>query len=142
MLDHAAEMRATVRQNTGIPTCGGIGPTKTMAKFANNCTERTEVWGVGSRTTDKLRGIGINTVAQLRDMPMPLARQIGTVVVVLERMVAELRGIPCIEIRTWSRSGRAWRRLDYRGDCVMSVAKANGKWASSRGRYSLRANHS
>lgn len=122
MLDHAAEMRATVRQNVGIPTCVGIGPTKTLAKFANfiakknpvfngladltdvkiaaYCMERTdvsEVWGVGARTTEKLRGIGINTVAQLRDMPLPLARQIGTVV--LERTVAELRGIPCIELQ-------------------------------------------
>lgn len=122
MLDHATEMRAVVRQNTGIPTCVGIGPTKTLAKFANfiakknpvfngvadlmnveiagYCMARTdvsEVWGVGSRTTAKLREIGINTVVALRDMPLPLARQIGTVV--LERTVAELRGIPCIEIQ-------------------------------------------
>ncbi|NKK58823.1 DUF4113 domain-containing protein [Rhizobium leguminosarum bv. viciae] len=122
MLDHAAEMRATVRQNVGIPTCVGIGPTKTMAKFANfiakknpvfggvadltdekmaaYCMARTdvsEVWGVGARTTAKLREISVNTVAQLRDMPLPLARQIGTVV--LERTVAELRGVPCIEIQ-------------------------------------------
>lgn len=122
MLDHAAEMRATVRQNTGIPTCVGIGPSKTLAKFANfiakknplfngiadlmdekiaaYCMARTdvsEVWGVGSRMTEKLRGLGINTVAQLRDMPLPLARTVGTVV--LERTVAELRGIPCIELQ-------------------------------------------
>ncbi|WP_320188774.1 Y-family DNA polymerase (plasmid) [Agrobacterium rosae] len=122
MLDHAAEMRAVVRQNTGIPTCVGIGPTKTMAKFANfiakknpvfdgvadlmnteiaaYCMARTdvsEVWGVGSRTTAKLREIGINTVAQLRDMPLPLARKIGTVV--LERTVSELNGLRCIDIQ-------------------------------------------
>ncbi len=122
MLDHAAEMRATVRQNVGIPTCVGIGYTKTLAKFGNftanknpvfngvadltdekiaaYCMARvdvSEVWGVGARTTVKLREIGIHTVAQLRDMPLPLARQIGTVA--LERTVAELRGIPCIEIQ-------------------------------------------
>lgn len=122
MVDHAAEMRATVRQNIGIPTCVGIGTTKTLAKFGNfiakknpvfdgvadltiseiaaYCMERTdvsEVWGVGARTTAKLREIGIHTVAQLRDMPLPLARQVGTVV--LERTVAELRGIPCIELQ-------------------------------------------
>lgn len=121
MLNHAAEMRATVRQNVGIPTCVGIGPTKTMAKFANflakknpvfggvadlmnteiaaYCMARTdvsEVWGVGSRTTAKLREIGINSVAQLRDMPLPLARKIGTVV--LERTVSELNGLRCIEL--------------------------------------------
>ncbi len=38
MVAHAAEMRATVRRNVGIPTCVGIGPTKTMAKFANFLT--------------------------------------------------------------------------------------------------------
>ena len=52
-------------------------------QIAGYCMARTdvsEVWGVGSRTTEKLRGLGINTVAQLRDMPLPLARQIGTAV--------------------------------------------------------------
>ncbi|CAH0343693.1 Protein UmuC [Rhizobium sp. CECT 9324] len=121
MIDHATEMREIVRQNVGIPTCVGIGTTKTLAKFANfiakknpvfngvadltntdiaaftmERTDVSEVWGVGARTTTKLREIGINSVAQLRDMPLPLARQVGTVV--LERTVAELRGISCIEL--------------------------------------------
>ncbi|MCA1869195.1 Y-family DNA polymerase [Agrobacterium genomosp. 3] len=121
MINHATEMREIVRRNVGIPTCVGIGPTKTLAKFANfiakknpvfngvadltnseiaafamERTDVSEVWGVGARTTTKLREIGINSVAQLRDMPLPLARQVGTVV--LERTVAELRGIPCIEL--------------------------------------------
>ncbi len=122
MLDHAAEMRACVRQNVGIPTCVGIGPTKTLAKFGNFiakknpmfggvcdmmdavivdlCMRRSDVsdvWGVGRQTTAKLRAVGISTVAQLRDMPMPLARQLGTVV--LERTVAELQGNRCIDIQ-------------------------------------------
>lgn len=122
MLDHAAEMRACVRQNVGIPTCVGIGPTKTLAKFGNFIAKKnpvfggvcdmmdsviadlcmtrsdvSDVWGVGRQTTAKLRAVGINTVAQLRDMPMPLARQLGTVV--LERTVAELRGNRCIDIQ-------------------------------------------
>ncbi|MBB4483351.1 nucleotidyltransferase/DNA polymerase involved in DNA repair, partial [Rhizobium etli] len=95
MLDHAAEMRATFSQNVGIPTCVGIGYTKTLAKFGNfiakknpvfngvadltdekiaafamTRTDVSEVWGVGTRTTIKLREIGINTVAQLREMPL------------------------------------------------------------------------
>ncbi|MGE7367927.1 Y-family DNA polymerase [Neorhizobium sp. NPDC001467] len=122
MLDHAAEMRMTVRREVGMPTCVGIGPTKTLAKFANFiakknpvfggvcdlsnrdvaefCMTRTdvsEVWGVGRQTTAKLRAAGINTVAELRDMPMLLARKLGTVV--LERTVAELQGVRCIEIQ-------------------------------------------
>ncbi len=122
MLDHAAEMRATVLRSVGIPTCVGIGPSKTMAKLANHlakqnpmfggicdlmdatmadyCMRRTdvsEVWGVGRQTTARLRDVGIATVAQLRDMPLPLARNVGTVV--LERIVSELRGVRCIDIQ-------------------------------------------
>lgn len=122
MIDHAAEMRATVRQHVGIPTCVGIASTKTLAKFANFLakknpvfngvcdltqgdiaayamarTDVSEVWGVGGRTTAKLRELDIHTVAKLRDMPLPLARKIGSVV--LERTVAELRGIACIELQ-------------------------------------------
>lgn len=121
MVGHAAVMRAAIREATGIPTCVGIAPTKTMSKLANHaakknpifggvcdfmddavarwCMDRIdvgEVWGVGSATHAKVRALGINTVAQLRDMPRELARKIGTVV--LERTVAELQGVRCMEI--------------------------------------------
>jgi DNA polymerase V len=54
-----------------------------------------EIWGVGSATEAKLKAQGINSAAELRDLPLALSRKIGTVV--LERLVAELRGIPCID---------------------------------------------
>lgn len=117
----AGTMRNSVKTVTGIPTCVGLAPTKTLAKLANHaakknpifggacdfmddkvrawCMERInvgEVWGVGSRTEAKLKTIGISTAAQLRDMPMPQARKIGTVV--LERLVAELQGVRCLEL--------------------------------------------
>ncbi|WP_244437290.1 hypothetical protein [Aliihoeflea sp. 2WW] len=121
MLDHATKMRATVRRLTGIPACVGIGPTKTLAKLANhaakknpvfggvadfmderirtNCMQRIavgEVWGVGSRTVTKLAVHGVVTVVQLAAMPRELARKVGTVV--LERTVAELQGIRCLDL--------------------------------------------
>lgn len=121
MLTQAADMRAAVRECTGIPTCVGIAPTKTMAKLANHAAKKNplfggvadfmdpvmadwcmaridvgEVWGVGRATQAKVRAIGINTVAQLRDMPRELARKLGTVI--LERTVAELQGLRCMEI--------------------------------------------
>ena len=121
LLDHAAGMRAAVLEAVGVPTCVGIGPTKTLAKlgnhlakknpvFGNVCnlmdedirkfamdrTDVSEVWGVGRQTSAKLRGVGVNTVAQLRDMPRELARKLGTVV--LERTVAELNGLRCMEL--------------------------------------------
>lgn len=51
-----------------------------------------DVWGVGKATAMKLAALGVTTAAGLRDMPMKQARCVGTVV--LERLVAELRGIP------------------------------------------------
>lgn len=117
----AGEMRATVRQHTGIPTCVGIGPTKTLAKLANYtakknpifggvcnfmqpavlawCLERIpvgEVWGVGRQTQAKLLTVSITTAAELRDMQRQLARKLGSVV--LERTIAELQGVRCLEI--------------------------------------------
>jgi DNA polymerase V len=118
---HAQEMRATVKQWTGIPTCVGIGPTKTLAKLANHAAKKRpalsgvcdmmdegfrhrlmqdiavdDVWGIGRATTAKLAALGITTAAQLRDTDAKQARQFGTVV--LERTVAELRGIPCLQL--------------------------------------------
>ncbi len=117
----AGTMRNSVKTVTGIPTCVGLAPTKTLAKLANFAAKKNpifggvcdfmdeqvrawsmdridvgEVWGVGSKTEAKLKAIGINTAAKLRDMPMPQARKIGTVV--LERLVAELQGVCCLEL--------------------------------------------
>ena len=119
--EYGSEMRLAVRRATGIPTCVGIGPTKTLAKLANHAAKKNpifhgvcdmmdrrvadyvmervaagDVWGIGSRTTEKLAGLGILTAAQLRDMPPALARKVGTVV--LERTVQELGGERCLEI--------------------------------------------
>ncbi|RRY15646.1 Y-family DNA polymerase [Brucella anthropi] len=131
----ASEMRAAVHGVTGIPTCVGIGPTKTLAKLANFAAKKNplfigiadfmderirawsmdrinvgEVWGVGSKTEAKLRASGISTAARLRDMPMPQARRIGTVI--LERIVAELQGVRCLELEdvTPQRKGLAVTR--------------------------------
>lgn len=117
---HAAAMRDAVYLATGIPTCVGIAPSKTLAKLANFAAKKNpifgsvcnlmgedvrdyvmqripvgEVWGVGAATQGKLAAVGIHSAAELRDIPLPLARKIGTVV--LERLVAELRGQPCID---------------------------------------------
>ena len=117
---HAARMRQAVRTQVGIPTCVGIAPTKTLAKLANYAAKKNpifggvcnlmnpqvrdyvmnripigEIWGVGPATEAKLIAQGVRTAAALRDLPMALSRKIGTVV--LERLVAELRGIACID---------------------------------------------
>lgn len=121
LVTYAQDMRRTVRRWTGIPTCVGIGPTKTLGKLANYCAKKrpeygsvcdlrdeavrnlvlptvdvAEVWGVGRRTAEKLAMRGIRTAADLRDMEPRLARQLLTVVG--ERLVYELRGISCLPL--------------------------------------------
>ena len=117
LVAHAHKMRAQVQQWTTIPTCVGIAEAKTLAKLANAAAKKDprfagvadlreegtrrdvmqvfavgDVWGVGGATARKLIGLGIHTAGELRDMPMKQARAVGTVV--LERLVAELRGVP------------------------------------------------
>ncbi|WP_239986214.1 hypothetical protein [Paracoccus sp. SY] len=65
-----------------------------------------EIWGVGPATEAKLIAQGARSAAALRDLPMALSRKIGTVV--LERLVAELRGIACIDFEDVPPQGRAW----------------------------------
>lgn len=116
LVDHCQKLRANILQWTTIPTCVGIGPTKTLAKLANAAAKKNpifdgvadlsdehirryvmdrfevaDVWGVGSATARKLQALGIRTAGQLRDLQMKQARGLGTVV--LERLVAELNGV-------------------------------------------------
>ena len=115
------QMRQRIRQWTGLPVCVGIGPTKTLAKFANHLakkqtvfdgvcdlnalsrperqdwmaqTEVREVWGVGHRTARRLGEMDIHTVLDLRNTPPARLRErFG---VVMERIVCELRGVSCL----------------------------------------------
>ena len=117
----ARELRAAVRRAAKMPTCMGIGPTKTVAKLANAlakddsdmggvCDLRCErerarwyerlpvsaVWGIGGRTTEKLAALGIDTVARFLAMPPRDARNLLTVVGA--RVQAELRGVSCLPL--------------------------------------------
>ena len=115
---HGREIRRTVQQWVGMPTCVGIGPTKTLAKLANICAKKNhdfagvcdlsdpalrlqmmqkmdigDIWGVGRASAEKLRGAGAQTVAQLAAMPLPKVRQI--LHVPGARIVEELNGRRC-----------------------------------------------
>lgn len=115
----AGDLRSTTLQWTGIPTCVGIGPTKTLAKLANRWAKSdpagvcdlmdetlragilarfpvADVWGVGRQTAKKLGVLGIETAGQFAAMDPKRARQILTVVG--ERMVHELNGRSCIPL--------------------------------------------
>ncbi len=121
LVAHCQTLRARVEEWTTIQSCVGIAPTKTLAKLGNAAAKKNpmfagvadmrddairrwvmdrfevaDVWGVGSATAVKLQKLGVGTAGQLRDMPMRQARGLGTIV--LERLVAELNGVPAMAI--------------------------------------------
>ncbi len=117
----AHDLRAAVRRAAKLPTCVGLGPTKTIAKLANAlakddprlggvCDLRDErerarwyarlpvgeVGGIGRRTTEKLAALGVDTVARFLAMPKRDARSL--LAVVGARVQAELRGVSCLPL--------------------------------------------
>jgi len=113
-----AEVRAAVRKAAKIPTCVGIGPTKTIAKLANKLAkaDRTgsgvldlsdpeqrnhiyptvslsDVWGLGSASIGKLANLDAHTVADFIALPPDVVRDVLTVTGL--RTHAELRGVSC-----------------------------------------------
>ncbi len=120
---YAQTIRSTIRQCVGIPVCIGIAPSKTLAKLANHVAKKQkhydsvcdfnamtareldtllaqievgEVWGVGRRSTSRLQGTGIVTVLELKRSSAKRVRaEFG---VIMERIVAELNGVACLEL--------------------------------------------
>lgn len=121
----AKKIKETTEQWTGIKVSVGVAPTKVLAKAANRLSKKNKsvsdcvmvldnnekirealeatsvgsLWGIGRRYADKLKEWwGIQTAWQLRNMPEEWARKnIGGIVGV--RMIKELRGEPCIDMR-------------------------------------------
>ncbi|MGV1017792.1 MAG: Y-family DNA polymerase [Fluviibacter phosphoraccumulans] len=126
LVAYGQEIRQRVRQWTGIPVCVGIGSSKTLAKLANHCAKKAhvssmadgvtdlnqlsasglrelfrrievgEVWGVGRKIQERLVGMGIETVQQLKDSSLSRIKKEFNVV--LARTVAELNGESCLAL--------------------------------------------
>lgn len=119
------EIKTAVLRHTGLPVCVGIGPTKTLSKFANRVAKQnpamngvcnldtmpagsvdiimsrvpvTGLWGVASRIGKKLNALGIYTIADLRAADPVMIRSRFSVV--LQRTVLELNGIPCVPMES------------------------------------------
>jgi len=118
------EIRATVKQYTGIPVSVGIAKTKTLAKLANRTAKKhkvlngvldlsslpevtidkylnifnvSDIWGVGDQNTKKLNNAGIYTALQLKNCSDQwVQNNLGGVVGL--RTLWELRGISCIDL--------------------------------------------
>ncbi len=116
------EIRKTVLQNTGIPTCIGLGPTKVLAKVANKIAKKDkkktegvfdlcdtdfkkamlsqfpveDIWGIGKQSAQKLHDHRIKTAKQLMESDPNYIQKILTVVGA--RIVKELNGVSCLDL--------------------------------------------
>lgn len=122
---------SAVAREVGLPIRIGLGPTRTLSKVANALAKASEaiwggvidlhdeelrarlfrewpveeVWGIGPANAAKLKGLGIRTAGDLVELEPELARRLGTVV--LERLVRELRGLPCTDLAVEEQSLKA-----------------------------------
>ncbi|MEQ1724029.1 MAG: Y-family DNA polymerase [Pseudobdellovibrio sp.] len=124
LTEYSKEIRQTVLQNTGIPTCIGIGPTKVLAKVANKVAKKDKVktegvfnlcdtdlrekvlknfpvediWGIGSKSAKKLHEHKIKTAWQLKQSDPAYIQRFLTIVG--SRIVKELDGVSCLDLET------------------------------------------
>ena len=118
--DLSIEIKKNILNWTGIPISVGIAQTKTLSKVANHIAKKNtstgvfdirnnklqeqilsnfqieDLWGISYRWGKKLRKLGINNGLDLRNSDTKFIRKKFSIV--LERMVYELRGIPCLDI--------------------------------------------
>lgn len=119
----ARRIKDDLARRVGVPVCVGVGESKTLAKLANRTAKKIpalrgvcvwdalppqrvdallstlpaeEIWGVGSRVAQKLAGMGILSVQDLKEAPLGLVRKRFSVVIM--RTVLELRGVRAIEL--------------------------------------------
>ena len=119
------KIRRRVKRWVGVPVRVGIGPTKTLAKIADEnakarkragwgegvyvCPDEPkreellqrvpvgDIWGIGSAYEEKLKEKGADTAAGFRSLPDSWIRKEMTVVGL--RTAQELRGRPCLELK-------------------------------------------
>ncbi|MFZ3229018.1 MAG: Y-family DNA polymerase [Pseudobdellovibrio sp.] len=124
LTEYSKEIRSTVLQYTGIPTCVGIGPTKVLAKVANHVAKKNKIktdgvfnlcdeqlrhdilkyfpveniWGIGWQSAKKLHTHKIKTAHDLMSSDSEFIRKLLTIVG--SRIAQELRGISCLDLAT------------------------------------------
>ncbi len=121
VVEHCRQTRAEVHRRTKIPSCIGIGETKTKAKLANKIAKKRpefggvcdlrpaeicqriypeipidEVWGIGRASQKKLQALGYRTVADLARISIQDSRDLLTVTGA--RILMELQGISCLPL--------------------------------------------
>ncbi|MGO3408251.1 translesion error-prone DNA polymerase V subunit UmuC [Marinomonas sp.] len=121
LLEFGKQVKVKVDQWTGITVGVGIAPTKTLAKLANHAAKKypatgsvvdlmdperqkrllalvevSDVWGVGRRTTAKLKARSVHTALDLANADPKTIRSEFSVV--LERTIRELNGVSCLDL--------------------------------------------
>lgn len=122
--EFACKIKQTIAKYTGLPVSVGIAPSKTLAKLANNLAKKNqgvfnlvdnhklteilaqfeveEIWGVGRRSSEKLRILGIGNALSLSNAEPKLIRKYLSITG--ERMVYELQGNSCLKLTTMQSS--------------------------------------
>jgi DNA polymerase V len=121
LTDMGYKIHHRLKRLLGLPVSVGIAPTKTLAKIANHVAKKwpntgfvfnmsnpqiqdnilaqiavQDIWGIGAQWAEKLRDLNIKTAAELKACDCQWIRRKFNIV--LEHIVLELRGIPCVEI--------------------------------------------
>lgn len=122
--DYGLLIKKTLKKNLGLMCGVGIGKTKTLAKLASHCAKQPKwlsqtngvavldtetkidwalsrvelksIWGVGSKTANKLNDLGITNGLQLKQLDINYVKRFFGVV--LARTVQELNGVNAIEL--------------------------------------------
>lgn len=117
--DKAYFIKQKLYQWTGLPVSVGIAPNKTLAKIANRVAKQkrlgvfeisdeklrdevlrempvADVWGIGYRSSLKLRALGIENAFQLKNLDRRHARKLLSVTGA--RIVEELSGTVCLPL--------------------------------------------
>jgi DNA polymerase V len=166
---YGQRIRKTINRETGIPVCGH-GTDQNASQARQLCRQEVEenrwrrvdlsdslrrerlmkivsvgeVWGIGSRTTEKLNQLCIRTVWELANQPTKQIQAQFSIVVA--QTVLELNGIACLSIEgiapdkqqiVCSRSFR--HAITTFEALVMTIARFCARAAEKLGRQQLRA---
>lgn len=121
LTEYCLKIRTELLQNTLIPTCIGIAPTKALAKVANRIAKKfpelngvyaidtdekrikalkwlniEDVWGIGRQFAKKLKAKGVNKAYQFTQLPDEYVRKEFSVVGL--RLKKELEGISVLNL--------------------------------------------
>lgn len=169
LVAYGHQIRQRIAQWVGLPVCVGVGPTKTLAKFANHLAKKNasfqgvcditvlsqaqqdqwmagnevgEVWGVGRRLSKRLGDMSIETVLDLkRADPEHIRRAFN---VVLQKTVEELNGTSCLPLELMAPATQEIMSSRSFGQSVYDLDELEEAVATyiSRAAEKLRAQHS